>query len=357
MDVHGGKGICMGPKNYLARPYQATPIAITVEGANILTRTMMIFGQGAIRGHPYVLREIAATRESDDDTALHDFDRVLFEHVSFTLSNAARALFFGFSGGRGSSVPGAPETQPYYRQLTRASAAFALATDVSMMVLGGALKRREKLSARLGDILSQLYLCSAALKRYEDQGRSHADLPLLEWSLQDALARIQAAFDGVFANFPNRPLAWLMRGLMFPLGRAFHGPSDRLGHEVAQLLIEPSAVRDRLTAGMYLPPDGTEPLAELETALRAVLAAEPVEAKLRAAHKAETISGHSLREMADDAAAKDIITKEENETLQTAYALRRQVIMVDDFPPDFGSAEMAAKKEEDGQDSAARRSA
>ncbi len=357
MDVHGGKGICMGPKNYLARPYEATPIAITVEGANILTRTMMIFGQGAIRGHPYVLREIAATRESDDDSALHDFDCVLFEHVSFTLSNAARALFLGFSGGRGVGVPGAPETRRYYRQLTRASTAFALATDVSMMVLGGALKRREKLSARLGDILSQMYLCSAALKRYEDQGRSQADLPLLEWSLQDALAQIQTAFDGVLANFPNRPLAWLMRGLMFPLGRAFRGPSDRLGHEIAELLMEPSAVRDRLTAGMYLPQDGTEPLAELETALRAVLAAEPVETKLHAARKTETVSGNSLREMADDAAAKDIITKEENETLQTAHALRRQVIMVDDFPPDFGSAERAVDTDDDGIGAAARRSA
>jgi acyl-CoA dehydrogenase len=356
MDVHGGKGICMGPKNYLARPYQATPIAITVEGANILTRTLMIFGQGAIRGHPYVLREIAATRESDDDSALHDFDRVLFEHVSFTLRNAARALFLAFSGGRGVRVPGAPETRCYYRQLTRVAAAFALATDVSMMVLGGALKRREKLSARLGDILSQLYLCSAALKRYEDQGRSQADLPLLEWALQDALARIQVAFDGVLANFPNRPLAWLMRGLMFPLGRAFHGPSDRLGHEVAALLMEPSAVRDRLTAGMYLPQDGAEPLAELETALRAALAAEPVEAKLRAARKAETVSGHSLREMADDAASKDIITKEENETLQTAHALRRQVIMVDDFPQDLSSAAPIAE-EEGGDGAAARRSA
>ncbi|MGH8744392.1 MAG: acyl-CoA dehydrogenase, partial [Burkholderiales bacterium] len=279
MDVHGGKGIFMGPNNYLGLAYQQLPIGITVEGANILTRSMIIFGQGAIRGHPYVLKEIAATQEPDADKALNDFDDVLFEHLSFTLSNAARALFHGLTGARFAAVPGAPEITRYYQQLTRLSAAFALLADVAMLVVGGSLKRKEKLSARLGDVLSQLYLSSSVLKRYEDEGRQTADLPLVRWSLQDSLWRAQLALDGLLDNFPLGP--WLWRRLVFPLGRSFAPPSDDLGHAVASLLLSPSAVRNRLTAGMYLPVDEKDPVGRLEVALKAVMAAEAVEAKIR----------------------------------------------------------------------------
>ncbi|MFZ1547559.1 MAG: acyl-CoA dehydrogenase, partial [Candidatus Nitrotoga sp.] len=204
MDVHGGKGICLGPSNYLGRAHQQNPIAITVEGANILTRSLLIFGQGVIRAHPYVLKEIQAAQDNDMQRAIRNFDAALLGHISLSLSNALRACWFGLTGGRGLSVPAGEETQRYYQQLTRCSAAFALAADVSMLVLGGNLKRFEKISARLGDVLSQLYLCSATLKRFEDDGRPAEDLPLLHWAIQDALYRIQIAFDGVLQNFPSR---------------------------------------------------------------------------------------------------------------------------------------------------------
>ena len=336
MDVHGGKAICMGPKNYLGRAYQQTPIAITVEGANILTRCMIIFGQGAIRGHPYVLREINATREADPDKALRDFDDAFSGHIGFVVSNAARALFLGLTGGRLASVPGDADTRRYYQQLTRLSAAFAFATDMAMLLLGGQLKRKEKLSARLGDVLSQLYLCSATLKRYEDNGRQRAELPLLDWSIQDALFRIQSAFVGLAENFPNRFAALLLSVTTFPLGRRFRAPSDELGHQVASLLLEPSAVRERLTEGVFIPDNPEDPIMQLELALRAAIGVEAVYARIYAAARQERIAGRTPDELAARAQEQGIITREELEAVARAKALRRAVIMVDDFPVDFG---------------------
>ncbi|MEO6421804.1 MAG: acyl-CoA dehydrogenase, partial [Candidatus Nitrotoga sp.] len=267
MDVQGGKGICLGPNNYLGRSHQQNPIAITVEGANILTRSLLIFGQGAIRSHPYVLKEIKAAHDKDTQRAIRNFDTALLGHISQSLSNAVHACLFGLTGGRGFSVPAGKETQCYYQQLTRCSAAFALAADVSMLVLGGNLKRCEKISGRLGDVLSQLYLCSATLKRFEDDGRPAEDLPLLHWAIQDALYRIQMAFDGVLQNFPCRFSALLLRALIFPRGKYLTPPSDELGHQVSMLLLQPGSARDRLTAGMYLPDDEHEAVGALEAAL------------------------------------------------------------------------------------------
>ncbi|MGH8751472.1 MAG: acyl-CoA dehydrogenase, partial [Burkholderiales bacterium] len=346
MDVHGGKGICMGPGNYLARAYQQIPIGITVEGANILTRSMIIFGQGAIRGHPYVLKEIAATNEPDSDQALLDFDAALFGHIGFTLSNAARALFHGLTGAQLAASAGAPESARYYRQLTRLSAAFALLADVAMLVIGGALKRKEKLSARLGDVLSQLYLCSSVLKRYEDEGRPRADLPLLHWSLQDALYRMQLAFDGILENFPSRPLAWLLRRAVFPLGMNFSPASDELGHRVASLLLAPSATRDRLTAGIYVPADEADPVGCLDIALEAAIAAEMVEGKIRAGVKAGRIQGKTPEQNMAQALQQGIISAADESTLARAQQLRRAVIMVDDFAQDFGKSEWARDAQE-----------
>jgi acyl-CoA dehydrogenase len=334
MDVHGGKGICMGPSNYLARGYQQIPIGITVEGANILTRSMIIFGQGATRSHPYVLKEIQAAHDSDTGRALLNFDAALCGHVSFSLCNAACALVFGVTGGRGIPVPGGNQTRRYYQQLTRYSAAFALAADVSMLVLGGSLKRREKLSARLGDVLSQLYLCSATLKRFEDEGRPEADLPLLHWAMQDALHRMQTALDGVLQNFPNRIAALLLRVLIFPIGRCLAPPSDKLGHQVSTLLMQSGAARDRLTAGMYVPKDENEAVGALEAALQSTLACEPLLAKVEAARKAGQLS--ELDELARISEARDkgVISVEEALLLDRDYALRRKVVMVDDFAPE-----------------------
>ena len=287
MDVVGGKGICMGPSNFIGAAYMQIPVAITVEGANILTRSLIVFGQGAIRCHPYVLKEIAATREPDREKASIAYDEALFGHLRFALSNFARTLVMGLTGSHFVGVPAdvAPETRRYYQQLTRFSTALAFLADVSMGTLGGALKRKEKLSARLGDILSLMYLCSATLRRYEAEGRQQADAPLMHWAIWDAMFKAQNAFEGVISNFPNRFIAAVMRRVVFPLGRPYVVPSDKLGHEVARILIEPSAARDRLTAGVYLSAAPDNPVAQIERALAATIAAEPIEAKLRAAVK------------------------------------------------------------------------
>jgi acyl-CoA dehydrogenase len=344
MDVHAGKGICMGPSNYLARAYQATPIAITVEGANILTRTMIIFGQGAIRGHPYVLKEIEATKERDADKALRDFDAAFFGHVAFVGSNKARAFWMGLTEAFFVQAPGDRHTRRYYQQLTRLSSAFAFTADIAMFVLGGSLKRRERLSARLGDVLSNLYLASCTLKRYEDDGRPEEDLPLVHWAVRDALWRIEEAFYGFFENLPNRFVAWLLRGLIFPYilpyGREFLPPRDRLGAEVVALLLAPGPARERLTRGVYIPTEENEPIAILEAALRAVIAAEPVGAKIRAARDSGKIASRLADEIVQEALAKGVITPEDKAAMERAKVLRRRAIMVDDFPRDLGQTEI-----------------
>jgi len=345
MDILGGCGISMGPRNFVARSYEALPIGITVEGANILTRNLIIFGQGAIRCHPYVLKEMNAARDPDRERAARAFDQALWSHVGFTFTNAARAFVMGITGSHWVRVPAdvAPETRRYYQQLTRFSAAFAFLGDVSMLVLGGGLKRREKLSARLGDILSLMYLASAALKRFEDEGRQAADASLLHWAIWDCMFRAQNAFEGVISNYPSRTVAWFLRWIILPIGRPYVVPSDKLGHEVARLLIEPSATRDRLTSGMYLPTDRNDPFAVLERALAATMAAESIEARIRTAQKQGTVSGTTADALADAACAAGIIDDAEREVLRTAASLRDEVIRVDDFPPDFGLSEFLAK--------------
>ena len=333
MDVHGGKGICMGPDNYLARAYQQTPIGITVEGANILTRSLIIFGQGAVRAHPYVLKEIQAAHEKNSKLAVNDFDVALFGHISFALSNAARSLVFALSYGRIVNVPTEEPTRRYYQLLTRYSTSFALAADFAMLILGGGLKRREKLSARLGDILSQLYLCSAVLKKFEDDGRQVEDIPLLDWALQDGLFRIQTAFDGVIQNFPNRLAAWLLRALIFPLGQCRKPPSDVLGHEVATLLSTQGKARDRLTAGSYNPSDENDAVGALEASLSSTLQCEPLQLELAQARKAGKLTSLDELGQITEAQGLGLINSEQAAQLERDYALRRKVIMVDDFAP------------------------
>ncbi|WP_090577359.1 acyl-CoA dehydrogenase [Nitrosomonas sp. Nm58] len=343
MDVLGGKGICMGPGNYLARTYQQTPIGITVEGANILTRNMIIFGQGAIRGHPYALQEINAANDQDKKRASIAFDQALMGHIAFGIRNVFRSFFFGLTSRYIKEIPEGvlSDTVDYYRQLTRFSAAFALVTDIAMLKLGGSLKRKERLSARLGDILSMLYLCSATLKRFEDDGRPVSDLPLLHWSIQDALYRIQQAFDEFLRNFSGH---FLMRGLMrfliFPLGKRYSLPADELSHRVARLILEPGEVRNRLTAGIYIPTADNEPLVVLEQALECAIACEAIEAKLRSAAKAGQLVARN-EEIITEALERGILLQEEAVLLEKMKLLRRQVIMVDDFPPDFGKTAKA----------------
>lgn len=336
MDIHGGKGICMGPRNYLARGYQGVPIAITVEGANILSRSMIIFGQGAIRCHPYLLDEMEAATDDDAIRALETFDEALFSHLGFTARNAVSSLLLGVTGARLASSPVFHETGWYYRQLTRMSAALAVTSDIAIFLLGASLKRREKLSARLGDVLSHLYLASACLKRFEDQGRPEGDLPLVQWACQDCLARIQSAFDEFFRNFPNRLLATALRFLVFPLGKPYQCPDDELGQDVARVLLEPSDTRDRLTAGMFLGSSGDQ-VRQLDDALSKVVTTASLHRRIGQALKEGRIKGQTFNVLLDNAVLTQVISEKEAEALRDAEAARRDVIQVDDFAPDtFG---------------------
>jgi acyl-CoA dehydrogenase len=330
MDVHGGRGVMMGPRNYLARGYQAVPVSITVEGANILTRSMIIFGQGAIRAHPYLLKEMEAASNEDNAKAAVDFDKALFAHIGFTISNAARALFFGFTGAFFTPAPVSGPTARYYRQLSRMSAAFTFTADVGLLMLGGEMKRKEKLSARYGDMLSHLYLASAALKQYEDQGRPEADLPLVEWACQDSLYAMQQALEGLLHNFPSRPMSKLMRFVTLPCGRPYAPPSDKLGHKVASLLLQPSDARDRLTRNAFTSQDPKDPVGRMEHALKQTLASEPVEEKLQAGLKRRLTPANYLK-LVDDAAAQKVLTADEAQLLRDTHAVVRDAIDVDEF--------------------------
>ncbi len=337
MDIQGGSGICMGPRNMLARVYQAIPISITVEGANILTRSMIIFGQGAIRCHPYVLKELLAAQQTDENKAVRDFDAAFTGHVGFSLSNTARTLFLGLTKARWVRPPVSGPSRYYYQQLTRMSSALAFVSDIAMLVLGGELKRKEKLSGRLADVLSQLYLVSATLKRFEDDNQPFADVPLLQWSCENALRIMQQSLDKFIINFPNRPVAWLLRRIVFPLGKTYSGPTDISGHKAADLILNPSAARDRLTAGLYLPDAEqyhlSEPMSRLEYALHCVIAAEPAEKTLRSALRNGKISETTREQQIRQALELNIINGEEANLLTTADAARREAIMVDDFEP------------------------
>jgi len=343
MDVIGGKGICLGPSNFLGRAYQQVPVAITVEGANILTRSLIIFGQGAIRCHPFLLPEMQAAQNPDIRKGLVDFDQALFGHIGFTVKNSLRSLWLGLTGSHfvGVNTDVAPEMKRYYQQLTRFSAAFAFLSDVSLLVLGGSVKRREKLSARLGDILAQMYLISCTLKRYEAEGRKKEDAALAHWAIWDAMYKAQQAFDGVLANFPVRFIAALVNRIIFPWGHPYVVPSDEIGHQVAKSLIAPSATRDRLTAECFVPLVENEPVGAIELALRATLEAEPIEAKIRAAEKDGRFDNNpraNVRDIAIVAFEAGVISAAEYEVMKRRNHLRDIVVHVDDFPFDYNVA-------------------
>ena len=338
MDVHGGKGICLGPGNYLGRAYQQTPIAITVEGANILTRSMIIFGQGAMRCHPWLRHEMVAARAPDAADAVRLFDTALRGHLSFVLANFARALLHGLTGARFATGHGPAGVRRHYREMTRLSAVFAFTADVALLGLGGSLKRREKLSARLGDVLSQLYLASAVLKRFADDGHPDADLPLVHWCVQDALHRAEEALTGVVANYPARPVAWLLRLAAFPRGRRVAAPSDRLGAAVARLLTEAGEARERLARHVFLPRRDDDPVGRLQVALELLPEVEALETRLRDAVRDGRLP--ALAGAARVAAARDagLLSVDEEALLGRFARIREAAIAVDDFPADIGRA-------------------
>ncbi|MDQ2070848.1 acyl-CoA dehydrogenase [Natronospira bacteriovora] len=328
MDVQAGKAICMGPRNNTARGYQSIPIAITVEGANILTRNMIIFGQGAIRCHPWVLKQLHAALETDQKKAVREYDAALFGHLGFTMSNAVRAFWLGLTRGRGTSAPGG-DTRRYYQHISRFSAAFALMADVSMLTLGGALKKRERISARLGDMLSYMYLASMVLKRYEDLGRPGDDLPFVEWACRDLIYKLQEQLHGLLRNFPSPLLARILRLMVFPRGRSFSAPSDALGHQIADRLISESSSRERLTRPVYVGQDG--PMKQLADALAMVDAVEPLEKRVREAVRNGRIPHRAAAEQYRLAGEAGILDDEECKLMLRYDALLTEIIAVDDF--------------------------
>ena len=330
MDIHGGKGICLGKSNYLARGYQGAPVAITVEGANILTRSLIIYGQGAIRCHPYVLAEIEAASNKDEQQALDDFDHALFGHIGFAISNICRSFWFSLTGSRLQQAPFQDNTRRYYQLMNRFSANLAMLSDIAMLTLGGELKRRERISARLGDILSYLYLASATLKRYNDEGRQVADYPLMQWAVEDSLYNIQHAIDELISNFPNKMVGKILRVIIFPLGTWLTKPSDITEHQVAVILQTPSDTRTRLGKGQYLTNEPENVVGQLEQTLKDVIASEPIFDKV-CRHLEKKLPFTQLDLIAEQGLALKIITEQEADLLRRTEIGRKAAIDVDDF--------------------------
>jgi acyl-CoA dehydrogenase len=330
MDILGGAGICRGPRNLLANIYTAIPITITVEGANILTRSMIIFGQGAIRSHPYIYSEIKALNESDDIA----FDRIFWKHIGFIIRNKFRAVLLNLSRGYLAHSPAHDSTAQYYRKLSWASATFALFTDASLIALGGRLKHQENLTGRFADVLSWLYLGSATLRRYEAEGRQAADLPLVHWVMQYALAQIQEAFDGIFQNMPVPILGTILRypiAAWWRLNPIATLPDDRLSHLIAQSLQTPGVDRDRLTAGIYIPADINQSLGRLEQAFLLSVEAEPILQVIKNASRAGQLPMDKPEQLVEIALERGVIKTTEAELVKRSIAARKDAVQVDAF--------------------------
>lgn len=329
MDVHGGKGICLGPNNYLGRGYEASPIAITVEGANILTRSLIIFGQGAIRCHPYVFQELESIRHND----LIGFDKAFFAHAGFIFANFTKSLIFGWTDAYLSNAP-ASKAKRYYQLINKYSTNLAFLADFSMAIMGGELKRKEKISARLGDMLSNLYMASAVLKRFHDDGEPEADLPLVEWSCQYLMHGCEEAMQGVITNFPALWARVLLGLILNPLGRHRNKPDDELGHQLARILIEPNESRSRLTRLVYTTASANCPVGRLEAAFHQICAVEDLERTVMRGVKDKVLQSLTFREQIEEALSVGIITEAQAKLLHDAESARQDVIRVDDFADD-----------------------
>ncbi|MGI2258331.1 acyl-CoA dehydrogenase [Shewanella sp. GXUN23E] len=331
MDIQAGKGIQLGPKNYLGYHYMANPLSITVEGANILTRSLMIFGQGATRCHPFVLKEMAAASMTDEEAGLEQFDELLISHILYAMKNGARAFGHALSGSRFAGALVSGDTKVYYQQLERLSSALAIATDFAMLVMGGELKRREMMSARLGDVLSQLYLASATLKLYEDNGRQQDELPLVHYVLQSRLQQGAAALEAVIRNFPSRLLKWKLQALIFPLGNHFNGPGDELVRQVAGSMLKPGPVRARLTFLCPDVPGDNSGIAEVEQAFNAMYQTRALRRRVDTALRKGELKVVAGQCRFEAAWAAGIIDEEGCIALKEADKLRSRAIAVDEF--------------------------
>jgi alkylation response protein AidB-like acyl-CoA dehydrogenase len=323
MDIHAGKAIMLGPKNYLGRAYESIPISITVEGANILTRNLMIFGQGAIRCHPFIQDEIKAANLTDSVEALNAFDEILSKHIRYTVSNFARVFVHALTGGI---------FKNYDRQLTRMSAALALTSDLAMLCLGGKLKRKERLSARLGDVFSYLYMASAVLKYDQDFGDQTADKYYVQWCIQTLLFKTQEALIDFCNNFPIRFLGCFLKVWIFPLGRSYPLPSDKLEHHLSEAMLSPNIFRERLTQHCYLGEDGA--IQALESTFALFIEVQPLLHKLDKAFKEGSLEKHVDKAMLQLAVEQQILTSSEAEWVSRYEKARLEVISVDEFSHD-----------------------
>ena len=334
-DIHGGRAICDGPSNYLQSAYQMVPVGITVEGANILTRTLITFAQGALRSHPYLYREVQAVQDPDREKGLADFEDAFLGHISFSVSNVAGAFFHNLTLGIFAEVPErAKGLEAIYRQLSRASRNFALVADLTVALLGGGLKVKQKLTGRLADALSEIYLACCVVKRFEDDGRPEADRAIVAFAVTNGLNRYEEAMRGVVENFPNPFVRGLLRVLVFPFGRHYFPAPDALGSRIVRLAIEPGEVRDRLTRDIYISDNPDDPTGLLEVALKKVVAAEEAEKKVERAIRAGIVRRYHGIDWIAAAAEAGTITESEALLLREAEALTQRVIAVDHFAPE-----------------------
>ncbi|MGI9426653.1 MAG: acyl-CoA dehydrogenase domain-containing protein, partial [Hyphomicrobiaceae bacterium] len=334
MDLHGGRGICDGPSNYLQSAYQMVPVGITVDGANILTRSLITFAQGALRAHPYLFSEIQAAQMPDREKGLEAFDKAFVGHVGFAVSNVFGAMFHNLTGGLFGHLPSeSAGTAAWYRQLSRASRNFALVADLTVGLLGGGLKIKQKLTGRLSDALSELYFVACALKRFEDDGRPADDREVIALVAQNGLYRFQQALRGTIDNFPVAPARILMRWIVYPLGSHYQPAADHIGHKVVRRAIEPGEFRDRLTREIFVSKDRDDPTGVLEVTLEKVIAAEPAERKLERAVRAGTIRRFHGIDWLADAVAKNVLSEDEAAQLREVEELTAKVIAVDHFDP------------------------
>jgi acyl-CoA dehydrogenase len=327
MDVLSGRGIQQGPRNSIGTAYRVAPVAITVEGANILTRNLMIFGQGAIRCHPYVFPEMESARTDD----LPAFDQALFGHLGFTVNRAVRAMTLGLTGSRLARSPIAGKTAPYFRQLERFSASLAFVSDLTMAVLGGKLKFKERLSARLGDVLSQLYIASSVLKYYIHHGQQAGDDAHMQWAMDNCLFEIARAFDEFLRNFPVRPVAWVMRRVVFPVGNGYLPVSDALNAKVASQLLQQTELRDRISWLVFKNGGPHDAVGRIEHAWNLLQKAEPAFLKYYKMMVREELAGDDTGERLTDAVKRRLLTRDEAELVAEFDKVRLDVIQTDHF--------------------------
>jgi acyl-CoA dehydrogenase len=353
MDVLSGRGIQMGPRNPMAIPYQAVPIGITVEGANIMTRSLMIFGQGAMRCHPYLFEEFEILAQPDSAENLAKFDKLLFKHIGFTLSRFMRMIALGIAPGLFARAPANASdfSRPWYRAIDRFSAVLAVTADISLLVLGGNLKIREMLSARLGDVLSQLFIASSVLKYHaalsvkttpaEAASADKINDAHAEYALRHSFVIAQRALIGFYENFPVRALGWLLKHLAFPLRMPIRHAPDQLTRELGMAIMQPSAVRDAISEQCYRSHDENDAHGRLEVTFQLLHEVEPHLIAMKKAHRKHEITGETFTEQLASAIAEGVVPLSEQHKLEEYERLRRECLYTDVF--DFELKELRSR--------------